>query len=114
MVGRLSNIIREGADPVHPKWPMIEISRLVSVKVIIRDRCYKKEDLDFAALGIASNEIGCIGENELFESDVSEKVYVDKMNGRCNVWKISEYDGKAGLGTTDYYTRAKYDPTTVY
>ncbi len=81
------------------------------VSYIIRedDRCrfYKKADLAKENI-LSKKELSWLGDNEVFETNFTSKVYADLLNGKCTVWDVLEYDGKSGLGATDYYTRARY------
>ena len=96
MVAQLQNIIALGGDLENPKRPMIEVKWY-----------YKKGDLEVP--GITHAERASLGENEVFDTKVVSKIFVDLLNGKCRVWGLKEYDGKAGLGSDDYYTRAIYD-----
>lgn len=75
-------------------------------------RYYKAEDVK-REVHVEEEEAKCLGENELFETEIVTKVYADLLNGKCNVWTIQEYDGQVGLGDLDFYSRAKYDAKKV-
>jgi hypothetical protein len=102
MVARIEKIIKENGDPKHPKWPMIQVAWFGSVFTL---RFYKKSDIARDGF-LAARELGWIGENEVFETDCISKVYADLLDGKCKVWDIKSYDGRSGLGHTDFYTRA--------
>ena len=99
IIGRLVRIIPEGGNPLHPKWPMLEVQWF-----------YKKQDLDFKKLGIAPEDLRYIGDNEVFLTNHFDKIYPDSINGRCRVYPIMEYDELNNVDNLTYFTRANYSP----
>ena len=51
-----------------------------------------------------------IGDNELFPTNHTDKVFVDSINGRAKVYTIQEYDQLEFIETSSFFTRADYDP----
>ena len=49
----------------------------------------------------------------MFDTGLETKIYADLLNGKCRVWNLDEYEGKQGMKTNDFYTRATYDITKV-
>ena len=109
MVARIEKIIKENGDPKHPKWPMVELTWFDCA--LIR-RFYKKQDIVKEGV-LQARELAYVGENEVFETDFVSKIYADLLEGKCKVWDIKAYDGRSGLGHTDFYTRAHYEIKNV-
>ena len=51
-------------------------------------RYYKKQDLDVKKLGLTEEDLEYVGENEVFPTNHYDKVYVDCIHGKCNVYTI--------------------------
>jgi hypothetical protein len=49
------------------------------------NRYYKKKDLDLKKMNIKPSDAEFIGENELFITNHTDKIYIDSINGRCKV-----------------------------
>ena len=72
---------------------------------------YQKSDLDMKKLDIAEDEAEYIGENELFPTRHTDKVFVDAIVSKCQVYTIKEYDGLESIDFhTTFFTRATYCP----
>ncbi len=107
MIAQLKGIISEGGDAKHPAWPMIEVKWYCWL--LKWSRYYTKNDVEV----IPEEEKDNIGDNELFATTCTSKVYADLLNGKCRVWPLTEYEKKAQVTPLDYYTRATYDLTQV-
>ena len=99
LVGKLEKIIPEGGQNDHPKWPMIEVSWY-----------YRKQDLDYLKLGISTEDLSYISDNELFPTPHTDKIYVDSINGRVKIYSIFEYDKLSLSEHSAFFVRADYDP----
>ncbi|TNV76254.1 hypothetical protein FGO68_gene16993 [Halteria grandinella] len=99
VVGKLVRIIEEGGNPQHPKWPMIEVQWY-----------YQRKDLDFKKLGIAQEDLIYIGDNEVFPTNHTDRIYVDCIVSPCQVFTIKEYDDLDNIDTYTFFTRANYNP----
>ncbi len=100
IVGKLIEIIPEGGNPAHPKWPMIGVQWY-----------YKKADLDYKKVGVTEADfVEFIGENEVFPSNHYDKVYVDCIEKKCEVHSIAKYDELETIDNVTFFTRANYDP----
>ena len=75
-------------------------------------RYYKAEDV-IKESGVSAEDAESLGDNEVFKTNFTSKIYADLLNGKCNVWTVEEYDGRGGLGENDFYSRAKYDMKAV-
>jgi len=63
-------------------------------------------------LNIPAEDLEYIGENEVFPTNHHDKVYVDCIAGKCNVYSIQEYDELETIDNITYFTRANYNPIT--
>jgi len=100
IVGKLVEIVPEGGNSAHPKWPMIGVQWY-----------YKKSDLDYKKVGVSEEDFNkFIGENEVFPSNHYDKVYVDCISKKCQVHTIEKYDELETIDNVTFFTRANYDP----
>lgn len=51
-----------------------------------------------------------IGDNEVFPTNHTDRIYVDCILGPCHVFSIKEYDELDNIDQFTYFTRSNYNP----
>ena len=72
--GKISKIIEKGGLPEKLDWPTIDVQLY-----------YKKDKINKEKNSIDKEVYDHMGDNELFETNKVERVFVDKINGLCQV-----------------------------
>ena len=97
LVCKLLEVIPYGGMPEYEEWPSIRVQWF-----------YHNSELDLTKLGIPAEDRVFIGDNEIFESDYEEIVYIGFIAGKCDVLTIEQYDQCQATTETTYYSRAKF------
>lgn len=78
---------------------------------------YRKQDVVQLAqqkLGIQSEDLQYIGDNEVFPTNHYDKVFADAIQSKCLVYPIAEYDQLSLTDvSTTFFTRASFDVTKL-
>lgn len=64
-------------------------------------------------MGLSSEEMEFIGENEVFPASHTDDIFADAIIDKCTVLSIEEYDRLPSIENNfTYFTRAAYCPQT--
>ena len=71
---------------------------------------YRKQDIPWVRLGVEVADKKFVGDNEVFMTNHTDRVFADSIHSKCKVMSIAEYDelGVADLNAT-FFTRATFD-----
>eukprot|EP00347_Sterkiella_histriomuscorum_P012549 403368140 len=70
---------------------------------------YYKSDLNFKKLGISEKDQAQICDQELFPTTHTDLVYVQSLNGKCNIVTLDEFEQLKAANNDTFFTRADFD-----
>lgn len=97
LVCKLLEICPTGGIPDFQEWPTIKVKWY-----------YHWSELELSQMGIPPEDEKYLGENELFDSDHHDYVYMDSILGKCDVFSIQEYDNCESIDDGTYFCRSKF------
>jgi len=95
-VARLNKILGLGIDKSFPECGMVEVKWF-----------YSRKDFDPEFF---KGNMSVVGENELFESDHKDRIFIESILGKCKVLQLEDYLREGGLSLPNIFLcRARYD-----